>query len=79
MFGLARVPAEAALLSGILYKPYYLLTFAAAATVTWAAPQTADWTQRLTWPKALASLGLLWLALVAMETQGFNPFIYFIF
>ncbi len=79
MAGLTAARPEAALLGGVIHQPYYLLTFAAAALVVWAAPQTWDWTRRLTAPRLLTSLGLLWLALVAMETQGYNPFIYFIF
>jgi len=79
MVGMAATRPATALLSGILYQPYYLLTFAVAALVVWTAPQSWDWTRRLSWPKALGCLGLLWLALVAMEIQGYNPFIYFIF
>ncbi len=47
--------------------------------IVWFAPQTWDWTRRLTWPKGLICLALLGLALAAMATQGYNPFIYFIF
>ena len=79
MAGLATVQPGALLLGGIVYQPYYLVTFAVAAAVTWTAPQTADWLRRPTWGKAVAALVLLWLALIAMETQGYNPFIYFIF
>ncbi len=79
MVGLAAVRPEAALLGGVIRQPYYLVSFAIAAIVVWAAPQTWDWTRRLTVPRLLSCLALLWLALVAMETQGYNPFIYFIF
>jgi alginate O-acetyltransferase complex protein AlgI len=77
--GLGEVQPGARLLGGILYQPYYLATFALAAAVTWGLPKSGAWLESLTWPKALASVALLWLALVAMETQGYNPFIYFIF
>ena len=50
-----------------------------AAGIAWGAPQTWDWTRRITPPKAIACLALLLLALSAMATQGYNPFIYFIF
>ena len=50
-----------------------------AATVVWGFPQTWDFTRRLTWPKALLCLAFFALALVMMESQGYNPFIYFIF
>ncbi len=78
MVGQGTQPA-AGLVSELIYRPYYLGTFAAAGLVVWAAPQTWDWTRRLTAPKALVSVVLLGLALLAMETQGYNPFIYFIF
>ncbi len=79
MAGLAAVRPEAALLGGLIHQPYYLTSFAVAALVVWAAPQTWDWSRRLSVPRMLVCLALLWLALVAMETQGYNPFIYFIF
>jgi len=79
MFGQADPQPGAALLGGILYTPYALLSLALAAAVTWGAPQTWDWTRRLTWPRATLALGCLALALVAMASQGYNPFIYFIF
>ncbi len=79
MAGLGDAPPTAALLGGILYQPYYLVTFLIAAAVVWAAPQTWDHTRRLSWPKALYCVVVLLLALSAMTTQGYNPFIYFIF
>jgi alginate O-acetyltransferase complex protein AlgI len=79
MLGLTEPRPAAALLGSILYTPYSLLSLAVAAAVTWGAPQTWDWTQRLTWPRAAVALACLALALVAMASQGYNPFIYFIF
>ena len=69
----------AALLTGIVYQPYYLGTFVLAAIVTWACPQTWDWTRVLTAPKAVAVAALFVLAAVLLTTQAYNPFIYFIF
>ncbi len=79
MTGLAATSPVAGLLSELVYRPYYLGTVLVAGAVVWAAPQTWDFTRRLTWPKALVCLGLFWLAVVMMESQGYNPFIYFIF
>jgi alginate O-acetyltransferase complex protein AlgI len=79
MVGLTPVRPEAALLSAVTGAPYYLGTFLVAALVTWGAPQTWDWTRRLTPVRAGAALGAFALALAAMEAQGYNPFIYFIF
>jgi alginate O-acetyltransferase complex protein AlgI len=47
--------------------------------VVWAGAQTWDWTQRLTLPKVALCFVLAWLALSALATQEYNPFIYFIF
>jgi alginate O-acetyltransferase complex protein AlgI len=79
MFGLGDVPANAQLLAGIVYQPYYLVTFAAAAVVTWTCPQTWDWSRTITAPKAVAVAGAFVAAAVMLTTQAFNPFIYFIF
>jgi alginate O-acetyltransferase complex protein AlgI len=79
MTGLGQPHEGAALLAGIIYQPYYLLTFAAAALVTWTCPQTWDWTRTLTMPRAAVAFAALVLAVVALTTQAFNPFIYFIF
>jgi alginate O-acetyltransferase complex protein AlgI len=69
----------AMLLGGIVYQPYYLGTFALAGIITWACPQTWDWTRTLTAPKAIVMAALFVLAAVALTTQEYNPFIYFIF
>jgi alginate O-acetyltransferase complex protein AlgI len=75
-----NAPAEnAALIRGIIYQPYYLLTFGISAGIVWLMPQTWDWTRVLTWPKALIVILLLALSLVVLATQAYNPFIYFIF
>jgi alginate O-acetyltransferase complex protein AlgI len=67
------------LLDGVVYQPYYLGTFLIAGIVTWGCPQTWDWTRTLTGAKALAIAALFLLAAVALTTQAYNPFIYFIF
>jgi alginate O-acetyltransferase complex protein AlgI len=79
MAGLGQPHDGAALLAGIVYQPYYLLTFAAAAIVTWTCPQTWDWSRTLTPAKAVAVAAAFTLSAVALTTQAFNPFIYFIF
>ncbi len=79
MFGFGHAQSGAILLSGILFKPYYLLSIGIAAVVVWAGKQTWDWTQRMTLPKTALCFGLGWLALVVLATQEYNPFIYFIF
>ncbi|HDQ40465.1 MAG TPA: MBOAT family protein [Desulfonatronum sp.] len=79
MLGLGQTLAGAGLLDGLIYQPYYLGTFLLAAAVTWACPQTWDWTRRITLTKCMIILLLLVLAVAVLATQAFNPFIYFIF
>jgi alginate O-acetyltransferase complex protein AlgI len=79
MAGLGAPGPGAVLLSGIVYQPYYLLTFFTAAAVVWAAPQTWDWAQALNPRKALVATALMLLSIAALTTQAYNPFIYFIF
>ncbi len=79
MVGYGSPQSGAVLLAGIVYEPYYLGTFVGAAVVVWTCPQTWDWTRVITWPRALAVVGLLILSAAALTTQAFNPFIYFIF
>ncbi|MFO7535248.1 MAG: MBOAT family O-acyltransferase [Kiritimatiellia bacterium] len=79
MLGLGESSPGALLIGGILRRPYYVLSFIAAAAVVWAAPQTWDFTRRMTWPKTVYVIGAFLLSLAALTTQTFNPFIYFIF
>ena len=79
MLGLGVRQDGSDLLAGLIYQPYYLLCFGIAAVVVWGCPQTWDFTRVLRWPKAVFCLLVLLLSLAVMETQAFNPFIYFIF
>ena len=79
LFGLREATPSASLLPGLLHSPYLVLSFLAAAAVVWGAQQSWTWTRELTPVRASASLALLTLALAALATQRFNPFIYFIF
>ena len=79
MIGLGSRSDGSLLLEGIIAQPYYLWSVAVAAVVVWRAPQSWDWTRSLPWWRALICVGLLWASLVALTTQSFNPFIYFIF
>ncbi|MFL6529983.1 MAG: MBOAT family O-acyltransferase, partial [Chthoniobacterales bacterium] len=79
MFGLQDAAPGAALISGIIYQRYYLLSLGVAALVVWLGKQTWDWTQLMTLPKTAVCFGLGWVALIVLATQEYNPFIYFIF
>jgi alginate O-acetyltransferase complex protein AlgI len=79
MVGLGEAQPAALLLNGVVYQPYYLGTIVLAGIVTWTCPQTWDWTRTLTAPKAMVTASLFVLAMVALTTQAYNPFIYFFF
>jgi alginate O-acetyltransferase complex protein AlgI len=79
MFGLSHQEPGATLVSGVIYKPYYLVSLSIAAIVVWAGKQTWDWTQSMTLPKTAVCFAFGWLALAVLVTQEYNPFIYFIF
>ena len=79
MAGLTDPPAAAGMLVGLLYEPYSLATMGAAALVTWRAPQTWDWSRRLTGWRAATAVVLFAASAAVLATQAYNPFIYFIF
>ncbi|MFW6169925.1 MAG: MBOAT family O-acyltransferase [Planctomycetota bacterium] len=79
MLGMTRPQAGAGLIGGLIYQPYYAMSMLLAAMVVWLCPQTWDFTRHITWKKAPWIIAVFWLAIVAMTTQEFNPFIYFIF
>ena len=71
--------AAAGLVAGLVRQPYALLVLTTAAVISWWAPQTWDWTRRLQPWKTTVIAALLWVALAALASQEYNPFIYFIF
>jgi len=79
MLGIGEVQAGAGLLGGIIYQPYYAGALAAAALLAWTCPQTWDFTRSITWPKAVFIVAAFIISVIALATQAYNPFIYFIF
>ncbi len=79
MAGLGDPLPPAQLTSALVRQPYLLTTLAAASVVGFFFPQVWAFTQRLTLPKAALALALLWVSLLVLTTQQYNPFIYFIF
>ena len=79
MFGVGPVPTGSLLLDGLLYTPYHLLAMMLAAVVVWAAPQTWDWSRKLSTVKAIVTVGLFLLSAAVLSMQSYNPFIYFNF
>jgi alginate O-acetyltransferase complex protein AlgI len=79
MFGMGGAQGGAGLIEGLIYDPYYLVMMGAATVTAFFGMQTWDWTRRIGWGKAILCLLALWVALILLETQAYNPFIYFIF
>ena len=79
MFGVTNPEITATLVSGILYQPYYLLTFTLAGIITWGAPQAWEWTQNITHSKGIIVILILLISIALISTQAYNTFIYFIF
>ena len=78
MFG-GSTPGQGEAVRGLIYNPYYVVNFVLAGVTIWALPQTWDFTRRLTWPKIAWCILLFFVSLIALTTQSYNPFIYFIF
>jgi alginate O-acetyltransferase complex protein AlgI len=60
-------------------QPAALCFLALSTGIAVLGRQTWDWTQSLSPAKALLSLGMGGVAVIALMTQDYNPFIYFIF
>ncbi len=75
----AASPKHTPIVHEIIYNPYYLSNFILAAVVIWGLPSTWDFTRTITVKKYLWSIVVFLLALAALTTQSYNPFIYFIF
>ncbi len=79
MLGLGSAPEGAELVRGVIYQPYYVGTLLLCVFITWACPQTWDWTREMGRGKTIATVALLALSVIVLTTQAYNPFIYFIF
>jgi alginate O-acetyltransferase complex protein AlgI len=79
MFAFREPAANADLLTGIVYQPYYVATFVLAGIIVWSAPQTWDWSRQLTLAKAATVMAVFVLSVFVLATQSYNPFIYFFF
>ena len=77
--GFGPQSAGRALLAGVMYSRYHLLTLAVAVIVAWGAPPVWNYTQRLTPVRAGVCLTLLLVSILLMWTQTENPFLYFQF
>jgi alginate O-acetyltransferase complex protein AlgI len=79
MFGLTAAAKSSVLLASEIYTPYHLVILAVCAGLSFHRLEVYDWVAELSWPKALALAPLFLLAIAAMFTQSFNPFLYFQF
>ncbi|HBG06105.1 MAG: hypothetical protein A2075_06340 [Geobacteraceae bacterium GWC2_58_44] len=76
MCGLGSVQPGTALIGGLIYQPYYLLTITLAAALIWAAPPTWDFTRTLGRRKAAWCYGVFLVAIAVLVTRAHSPFIY---
>ncbi len=79
MVGIGETEAQHALTQTLMLRPYYLVMLVIAGLVVWLGHQTTDWTRKLTPLRAAVAGMLLIAAAITLETQDYNPFIYFIF
>ncbi len=63
----------------LIRNPYYIFSFILAGIVVWKFPQTWDFTKKITFAKTIWIMLLMIVSVMALMTQDFNPFIYFIF
>src|SRR5205823_2633568 len=78
MFGLGgTADPSALLLPGQLYtREAFAVMTACAVLVAWPV-QAYEWSETISWPKALVLHPLFAASLLAMFAQSFNPFLYF--
>jgi alginate O-acetyltransferase complex protein AlgI len=79
MFGATAPHGGAPLLAAELYTPANILSMVLCALVLLCPVQAFDWAGKLSWHKVAAASLVLCLAVAALFTQAFNPFLYFQF
>jgi alginate O-acetyltransferase complex protein AlgI len=79
MFGGGHVSATTALLGAQLYAPGKVTLMALAALLLCVPVQAHDWSEKVTWPKAILVPPVFATALLVMFTQAVTPFLYFQF
>jgi alginate O-acetyltransferase complex protein AlgI len=79
MFGAGPENVSTFLVAAQLYTQGNLILMALAAWLTINPLQAHEWSEHITWPKALAVGPAFAVALMAMFAQAFNPFLYFQF
>lgn len=80
MFGLVQAGDMAPLLAAMIYTPHHLLVMALCAVLVFQPLQAHDWALApVSWPRVAVVVPIFLLALLAMYSQAFNPFLYFQF
>ena len=79
LFGQENTQPAAQLLNATMLSPQAVASVILAALCVWVLPDTWEWTQKLTWPRAAFCTSVLWISVLVMATQTYSPFIYFVF
>jgi alginate O-acetyltransferase complex protein AlgI len=79
MFGAGERTAASALLGAQIFAPHNLALLAICGVVSFQPIEVCGWAARLSWAKLVVLVVLFLLAVAAMFTQDFNPFLYFQF
>jgi len=79
LVGAGNPTANDSMATGLIYQPYYLLSLCLCAIIVWVGRQAWDITRDLSWTRSVACVSVFCVAVVALFTQSFNPFIYYIF
>jgi alginate O-acetyltransferase complex protein AlgI len=79
MLGFGVPDETTTLLAAQVFAPARLFFMSIAALLLLARHQAHDWSETLTWPKALVLIPAFALAVAMLFTQTFNPFLYFQF
>jgi alginate O-acetyltransferase complex protein AlgI len=79
MFGGASGGRAGLLLAAEIYTPYSLAILALCTFLSFQRLEVYDWVEGLNWGRSVVLVPLFVLAVMAMFTQTFNPFLYFQF
>ncbi len=79
MFGLVGVDGGPAMVAAMLYGKNSWILMLLCAVITLSPLRAYDWSATVTWPKAAVLVPAMALAVMAMSSQAFNPFLYFQF
>ncbi|MBD3180687.1 hypothetical protein GF312_00240 [Candidatus Poribacteria bacterium] len=79
MFGINRPYAGAELIGSIIYSRDHVVMFIVCAIAVWFGRHSWKIVEKITFAKVVVLILLFIIALFAMFTQSFNPFLYFQF